>query len=510
MRKWKTKKSKSIFYQKKFWWYLIIWIFIWLFAILVIWKGEFFANINNLKRVSIKEYMIDKNTSKEVTKKSPSKSTNNILSHDEMMVCARSTDYPFCMQANNTYFDIIWGYHYAYTHDLIWYLDFTGLYEWLSRIELIEIMIQYASNLWVEPDDSIMCHFEDIHDWTHEYDVALKGCMYWLIWINEWDTGFIHPDDAADRGFFGTLLSRVLNNISWNDVSVLNNMNPYYTWHLAYLQNIWVFWNISPSSIEIKWYLFLILMESDPTYQSYESQAQCTAEQLLNCLSADNYYSCIFNCSWNWQTWNTNVCNTWDYVTELIQAYNYAYHHWLTTMSDICNADMYGKITRLAFLKMMNIYAENICGITPDPTKVCNFSDVPVDLDAQYDYAVKKACQLGLVWISEWDGTLLHPNNILTRHFFGTILSRVLNRNNPQYGILNNMIPYYIWHLQHLEEQWLINNINPNLEEVRWYIFLTLMKADETYHPGLWCTAEQFLACLEADDYLACITNCWN
>jgi hypothetical protein len=74
-----------------------------------------------------------------------------------------------------------------------------------------------------------------------------------------------------------------------------------------------------------------------------------------------------------------------NYTTELVQAYDYAYGHKITTMDSIDNADMFGNLTRIAMAKMLGNYAIDVLGLEPDTTKDCTFPDVTTALDAQYD-----------------------------------------------------------------------------------------------------------------------------
>jgi hypothetical protein len=49
---------------------------------------------------------------------------------------------------------------------------------------------------------------------------------------------------------------------------------------------------------------------------------------------------------------------------------------------------------------------------------------------------------------------------------------------------------------------------NPSMTEVRGYVMLMMMRADESYTPAEGCTAEELLKCVTADDYDACIAAC--
>jgi hypothetical protein len=49
---------------------------------------------------------------------------------------------------------------------------------------------------------------------------------------------------------------------------------------------------------------------------------------------------------------------------------------------------------------------------------------------------------------------------------------------------------------------------NPNMKEVRGYVMLMMMRADDAYTPTTGCSAEELLACIIADDYETCIAAC--
>jgi len=193
--------------------------------------------------------------------------------------------------------------------------------------------------------------------------------------------------------------------------------------------------------------------------------------------------------------------NAASYDAELTEAYAYAKGKSITTMDSIDNADMYGNLTRIAMAKMVANYVLDLNLQELDTTKECNFPDVSEALDAAYDNGVTKACQLGLMGVGI---EKFNPNGIVTRAEFGTVLSRAL------WGEENNGgNPYYAKHLQALKDEGIMNKIdNPNMKEVRGYVMLMMMRADDAYTPAVGCTAEELLACLVADDTDACIAAC--
>ena len=195
------------------------------------------------------------------------------------------------------------------------------------------------------------------------------------------------------------------------------------------------------------------------------------------------------------------------YTAELEEAYNYAYKNGITTMTSIDNANMFGSLTRIAMAKMIANYATTVLWLEPDTSAKCTFTDVTAALDAQYDNWVTKACQLGLMGQNI---TAFRPNDPVTRAEFGTTLSRALNSNDAdKLAEMNAADPYYKEHLNFLKNEGIMTQIdNPSMTEVRGYVMLMMMRADESYTPVEGCTAEELLACVTADDYDACIAAC--
>ncbi len=196
--------------------------------------------------------------------------------------------------------------------------------------------------------------------------------------------------------------------------------------------------------------------------------------------------------------------NAISYDTELTEAYAYAKSKWITTMSNINSANMYGSLTRIAMAKMVANYVLDLKLQERDTSKQCTFSDVPASLDLAYGNGVTKACQLGLMGVGITD---FNPNGIVTRAEFGTVLSRAL------WGDENNGgEPYYKKHLQALKDNRIMIQTNdPGRREVRGYVMLMMMRADEKYSSvvATGCTAEELLTCLlSTGDYQKCIANC--
>ena len=153
---------------------------------------------------------------------------------------------------------------------------------------------------------------------------------------------------------------------------------------------------------------------------------------------------------------------------ELVDAYVFARENGITTMESPEEADMFGPLTRIAMAKMLSQYAINVLGKTPDTDKTISFPDVSAELDAEYNNGVTLAYQLGIMWINIEE---FRPNDLVTRAEFGTALSRLL------FGLADGEWAYYETHLQKLMDEKIITNDNPDLQELRGYVMIMLMRS---------------------------------
>ena len=180
----------------------------------------------------------------------------------------------------------------------------------------------------------------------------------------------------------------------------------------------------------------------------------------------DNNNTTIDN-SWYQQWDQSEVLSNW-YSREFNNAYTFAYKNWITTMDSIDKANMNWPLTRIAMAKMLSNYAMNVLGKKPANIIVPNFPDVSSQLNEDYGWAVTLAYQLWIMWIGI---DKFRPNDLVTRAEFGTALSRML------YGLEDWTGAYYSTHLAKLKEEWIINNDNPDLKELRGYVMLMLMRS---------------------------------
>ena len=137
-------------------------------------------------------------------------------------------------------------------------------------------------------------------------------------------------------------------------------------------------------------------------------------------------------------------------------------------MPTIGQANMDGWLNRIAMAKMLSQFAMKVLWLKPDTTKQCNFSDVTPQMDSDYNNWVMLACQLWIMWVNV---TKFRPNDLVTRAEFGTALSRML------FWLVDGKDNYYSTHLKRLNEEWIISNTDPALQERRWYTMLMLMRS---------------------------------
>jgi hypothetical protein len=158
-----------------------------------------------------------------------------------------------------------------------------------------------------------------------------------------------------------------------------------------------------------------------------------------------------------------------NYTSELQGAYDYAYSIGITTQPTIDSANMYGSLIRSHMAKMMVSYVTEVLGKAPDTSLPCIFSDTNNE-SPELQWYITQACQLGLMGIGI---TAFNPAAVVTRAQFGTVLSRALRGD-----MYNDGDPYYIYHLQALQEAGVMTNIStPDASEVRGYVMLMMMRA---------------------------------
>ena len=159
---------------------------------------------------------------------------------------------------------------------------------------------------------------------------------------------------------------------------------------------------------------------------------------------------------------------------EMHRAYKFAFKHGITTMPTILEADMFGPLDRISMAKMLSQYAINILWKTPDTSRINQFADVTPEMDAEYDNWVTLAYQLWIMWINMYNNEF-RPYDLVPRSEFGTALSRMLYQTSDwEYERTDE---YYVPHFNKLKEEWIMTVLDPNIEELRWYVMIMLMRS---------------------------------
>jgi hypothetical protein len=127
--------------------------------------------------------------------------------------------------------------------------------------------------------------------------------------------------------------------------------------------------------------------------------------------------------------------------------------------------------------KMMSQFAVNVMWMEPNINTGCVFDDID-DISEEFQYYTVLSCQLGIMWLT-YDGypaPSFNPNELVKRSHFATTLSRLIFG-----GAFNgNSKNRYADHMHALKRASIMSYIsNPQMKELRWYVFLMLMRTDE-------------------------------
>ena len=164
------------------------------------------------------------------------------------------------------------------------------------------------------------------------------------------------------------------------------------------------------------------------------------------------------------------------FTQEFIDAYNFAKKNWITTMPTIDQADMTWNLTRIQMAKMLSYYAINIMWKKPDETRNNKFNDVSEKLNSDYNSGVTLAYQLWIMWINMPNNNF-RPNDLVTRWEFVTALSRMIYWTEDwEYENTNK---YYTKHIEKLNEEEIIKQIDPSMKELRAYVMIMLKRTSK-------------------------------
>lgn len=185
------------------------------------------------------------------------------------------------------------------------------------------------------------------------------------------------------------------------------------------------------------------------------------------CLRSSNNTTNIVNNN----TVNTSNTNNGWYPKDFKDAYAFAYQNKITTMPTIEEANMDWEIIRAEIAKMLANWVKSLW-IEPDKSAVCKFNDISWVKWDLYT-AIIESCQLGIMW--QWiEG--FRPFDKITKWEVATAVSRIIWGNKH-----DSWTPYYLNHMNALKNAWILNDIyNAEVNELRWNVMVTLMKASYT------------------------------
>ncbi len=198
-----------------------------------------------------------------------------------------------------------------------------------------------------------------------------------------------------------------------------------------------------------------------------------------------SYYDGI--CEWEYTHGSAKVCpiEDSDYSQELIDAFQFAYWQWITTMCPIETADLQWQLLRKHLAKMISEFAVTIVWLYPDINKEwCDIYDDMSDQWSEMIFFSKIACQLWLMGLeSDWfiPQKSFNPDWLVSRAEFGTVLSRLV------FGEENNLLEwenmdFWYKHLNALKKHDIMTKIeNPYMIEMRWRVFLMLQRTFEMW-----------------------------
>lgn len=164
------------------------------------------------------------------------------------------------------------------------------------------------------------------------------------------------------------------------------------------------------------------------------------------------------------------------YSDEINAAYLRSYTLWITTIPNIQQANIDGKLKRSQLAKMLVNYADKLLDLSINTWAKCLFTDLGNQTKETQYYAIL-SCQLGLMGLkSDWTPrATFNPKEEVTRAQFGTTLSRLLY--DGKYNTKQES-QRYVKHLNALKKNNIITKIDePNASELRWRVMIMLQRA---------------------------------
>ncbi len=159
---------------------------------------------------------------------------------------------------------------------------------------------------------------------------------------------------------------------------------------------------------------------------------------------------------------------------ELKDAYQYALLRGITTMDSIEKADLDRGMTRAEMAKMLAVFAQKVLGKEVLKSDTPSYADLG-EMEGDLPGYIQLAYQLQIMGIDAKGNPLENFNlhALVTRAEFATVLSRVLFGD-----AFNQEGTYYEKHLEALKAAGILTNTDPNMEEMRGWVMLMLMRTE--------------------------------
>ena len=324
---------------------------------------------------------------------------------------------------------------------------------------------------------------KDWECWENSISVKSVVCKKWKVYL-DWRNLII---TAESNQQWTSECNIVFEDDEWNEEvwifsydydTASQNTNWWWGWWWGWWGGWWGGWSsvITANPLVKTWFLNDLLWSSGNKINTWGVEISLTwkhdglvmkKDRILELFDEEGVLQNEVDFSWFNNSNPLILLSNW-YSVEFNNAYQFAYRVWITTKDSIEQADMNWKLTRIAMAKMLSNYAMNVLGKKPVNIVVPNFPDVSSQLNDDYWWAVTLAYQLWIMW--KWI-KYFRPNDEVTRAEFSTALSRML------FWIEDWIDKYYSTHISKLYEEWIINNKNPDLKELRWYVMIMLMRS---------------------------------
>ena len=178
----------------------------------------------------------------------------------------------------------------------------------ITRQAMAKMISNFSINvLWKTPDYSKECKFTDSDIAEGLLPHIITSCQLWL--MGQWITQF-NPYSVVTRAEFWTILSRAL----WWDTYDRWKRHTYYEKHLEALKQSWVMKFIEdPSKLEIRGYVFLMLMRTANGVKTWEILMWIKPRKKTVVNSTGTVSTWTVQ-TWSVSTWNA-VVSTWTQLT---------------------------------------------------------------------------------------------------------------------------------------------------------------------------------------------------